>query len=104
MSEKKMYRDSIEILFDILDVCTGNEVNKSHIGRVVNLGSDCVSSITDSCIELGYLTSKDSGIEYGRGKMIYFKTTQKGLEFKKQISDWVNLRRLDKPKLSTSRF
>lgn len=93
MKSKKIYRDEFEKVSDFLELCSEERINRSFISRKLNLGSSEVIGYTEALMELGYIISIDSGSQYAKGKMMYYKTTEKGNEFKRQIAGWVALRR-----------
>lgn len=92
--KKKIYRDEMEKIFDFLELCSKDRVSRTMLGRVIKLSTEQVTEFITILMELSYLESIDSGVDYGKGrKMMYYKTTPKGNDFKRQISDWVELKR-----------
>ena len=91
--QKKGYRDTFSMIYDILDICHDEEINKSKVGLKTKLGHDITTVFIERLLILGYLECFDSGLERGGGKIFYYKTTQKGFEFKNAIEDWVLLQK-----------
>jgi len=87
----KEYRETFTMIHEILLIYQEKEATKSKIGRVANLGGLMTKFYVEKLLELNYLEGTESGKRYGHGEVMNYKTTARGMNFKYQISDWVEL-------------
>lgn len=86
----KDYRNTIKILYDILQVCTV-PTSVTIIGRKANMAHNSLMPIIDKLKSLEYIKGTNTGRTTNKGlRAIEYQVTDKGYKFASNIEEFAN--------------
>lgn len=86
---KKQYRDTLKILYDLLVICSKQDMIISKVTLKSKMNFHECKPFLIKLKKIGYIRSIDTGKKVNNHPVILYCTTKKGFEFVKNIKDWV---------------